>query len=113
MRNPGLVALMGKVSGDALRQGDRPVAASRTTYGYGQVALALAQVVGQKEEQKFRDAPHKLLGLRVRFHKTLYGAVAAGLALQPRLIVGIGKEAHVENQVRIGGDAKSESEGNN
>src|SRR6516225_4686534 len=71
------------------------------------------EVIGQEKEQKFGDAPDEFLGLWVGFDKTLHATVSAGLTLQPRLVVGVGEEAHVKNQVRVRGHAKAESKRHN
>src|SRR5580698_3444801 len=83
----------------------RTVMASGAAEGDGEIAFAFANVVRNEIDQQLRDAVDEFHGLRERADVAGHSGVTSGEVLEFRNVVGIGKEAHVENQVAIGWDA--------
>src|SRR5580698_1651547 len=84
-----------------LPEHDRAMLSAGAADGDRQIALAFGNVMrNQIGEQSF-DATEKFASLRKRADVLLDFGIFASVAAQARNKVGIGKEAYIENQVRV------------
>src|SRR5687768_9960985 len=84
----------------------RAVAAARAAHGDGEVALALAHVAREDVGEQRVQLAQEGVGVGLAPHVTDHGRVVPGQALQAGHEVGVGEEAHVEDQVGLRGHAK-------
>lgn len=75
------------------------------TEGDGQVAFAFADVMGNQVDEEAFDATEKLAGLRKGLDVFAHFGIFSGVAAEAGDKVGVGEEAHVEDEVGIGGNA--------
>src|SRR5215469_12227854 len=79
--------------------------------GDSQIAFTLMDELRQEIQQQVCHPAQELPGGRKFIHKALHLAVAAGLFLELRHVVGIGKKTNVEHQVSLGGQPEAVAEG--
>jgi hypothetical protein len=84
---------------------------SRAPDGYGQVTLPFPDVVRQQVENQVHQPDLEFLRLGILIHKALNDAVAPVLVLQAGHVIGVGKKAHIKNQIGVRGNAMTVSEG--
>ncbi len=94
-----------EIGAEALDEVDGAVVASRASDGDRQRAPIVLPVGGQPG---LDEAPHVLehgADFRLLLEKFDHGAIQAAQGTKPRIVVGIGEAAHVENEIRIQGNA--------
>src|SRR5438132_10975256 len=96
------VATLREPTAQLLDQHDRAVAAARTAERDGEIALPLALVERQREGEEVEHAGEELLALLAAQHPVGHRRVGPGPGAQLLDEKGVGQEAAVERQIRVG-----------
>ena len=107
----GVATLLAEAAGDLLGHGHRPVVASRAAEGDAQVGPALLLVLRQEEVEHAADPVEEGIGGGVGEGVGPDVGVEAAEGAQLLVPVRVGQEAHVEDQVRVAGQAVLVAEG--
>src|ERR1019366_9260919 len=106
----GRIPLALQRAANRLGQRHGAVPPARATERDRQKTFALPDIVRDQISQKTFDAAQELSGLRKRANVTRDARILAAERAEARNEVRIRKEAHVENQVRVGGNSVAKSE---
>src|SRR5271165_711053 len=110
MHNLGGETTPGEQFLNGFREHDGSVFASGTAESDGQVAFAFLNIVGDQIGEQALDAAEKFSGLRKGANVAANFGILAGERPQAGDKVRIGKKAHVEDQVGVGGHPKTIAE---
>ncbi len=102
--------LLAEMSRQPLHKIHRAMAPASAANGDGQVAAIVAYEARQPLFYEFSNVPGHHLDIGVGFEKPDHIRIKPGLITQSRIVVWIGKAAHVEHEVSIQRDAMFESE---
>src|ERR1700689_4204432 len=95
---------------DYFRQRDRPMPPAGAPQRNRQIAFSFLNVVRNQVQQQAFDSAQELARLRKRTNVARHTRIFPAERSQTRHKVRIGKEAHVEHEVRIRWNAVAESE---
>src|SRR6202795_115435 len=82
---------------------------ARATHRHRQIALAFSNVMRDQIRQQALDSPQKFVRLRKRADIARHARILAAEGAQPRDEVWIRQKAHVENKIRVRGNAVAKS----
>ena len=86
--------------------------AAGAAYGDNKLGLALVYITGDQETEQVLELFYKLVGDGPAQHVVPDGLLFAAEIPQGLVVMGIGQEAHVEDQVGIHGQTVLETKGN-
>src|SRR5579863_1652367 len=110
VRNFCMIAVARQRLPDRFGQHHGTVPPARAAYRDCEIALPFLNVVRDQINQKIRYALQEFVRLREGFDIARHSRILAGKWTQPRDKVRVGKEAHIENQIGVGGHAIAISE---
>src|SRR5262249_41123470 len=84
-------------------QRHRAMAPARAAQGHREIRLAFPLIQGKEEAEEILDLGEKGPALLEGHHELFHRGVAAVQALEAVHEVGVGQEAHVEDEVRVVG----------
>ncbi len=105
MAHDRVVALLLVALADELRDGHRAVTAAGAAHADGEVRFALRGVAREEEVEQREQALEVLAGARRLHDEVAHLGVEARERPQAQVVVRVGQEAHVEEQVGVDGDA--------
>ena len=110
MRDADAIALLLKIFPRGLGKGHASMLTAGAPDGDGELLLALRHVPRHDAIEQRTPALLELLGFRSAKHVVAHRLVKAGKRAQLGIVIRIGKESHIHNQVGIHGGAMLEAE---